>query len=329
MKEIDKLIDRLGWTNLANEIKYILKSITTDISNLISDAPIDGNTYGRKDGSWEQVQFEEAPIDNQIYGRINSEWEKIPTTKDFKEVLEDYTFILEDKNKVLYNPGYVSDPKFIIPKDLFDVGDELTIRVYHPALTITKEDDINFEDIVYDGYSNKASYGFITIIQESTNVWSTKSYSTGLPVNAVSSYLVGIGVDTIPKYYTHYYSTSGTDINIKTSENITYLNTDAFFLITNKSTQNLTINGTDEPNGDYIKYNGEILNSVILRPGETGYFKMLPTASFPLEWDFIRQSSFRLPGVNDDFIDDTEAASNGILVGDMYHTSGVVKIRII
>lgn len=46
------------------------------------DAPKDGNTYGRKDGSWSKIEgagggIEEAPEDGSTYGRNTGKWEKI------------------------------------------------------------------------------------------------------------------------------------------------------------------------------------------------------------------------------------------------------------
>jgi len=45
----------------------------------IEDAPIDGSTYGRKDGNWIEVSIsgigiEEAPIDGLVYGRKDGDW---------------------------------------------------------------------------------------------------------------------------------------------------------------------------------------------------------------------------------------------------------------
>jgi len=47
----------------------------------------------------------------------------------------------------------------------------------------------------------------------------------------------------------------------------------------------------------------------------------------------VRQAIFaywnsKLPKVADDYADDTEAAEAGIKVGELYHTSGTVKIRL-
>ena len=50
-----QLIDLLGWNNLVNELKVIFHRINNSISSFLTDAPSDGNIYGRKDEGWEEV----------------------------------------------------------------------------------------------------------------------------------------------------------------------------------------------------------------------------------------------------------------------------------
>jgi hypothetical protein len=52
---IPQLINRLGWNDLINELKVLLNKINDNISSFLGDSPSDGNTYGRKDGEWEQI----------------------------------------------------------------------------------------------------------------------------------------------------------------------------------------------------------------------------------------------------------------------------------
>jgi hypothetical protein len=50
----------------------------------ISDAPSDGDTYGRKDGAWEQVTsgISDAPSDGTLYARQDGDWEEAASPDD-------------------------------------------------------------------------------------------------------------------------------------------------------------------------------------------------------------------------------------------------------
>lgn len=72
-------------TNLENLYNDLLQRII-DLENagFITDAPFDGEIYGRQDGAWVVVPsggtggIPEAPIDGETYGRKDGAWEEIP-----------------------------------------------------------------------------------------------------------------------------------------------------------------------------------------------------------------------------------------------------------
>jgi hypothetical protein len=53
-------------------------------SGTVTDAPADGQLYGRRDAAWAQVpppvppDVAEAPTDGQLYGRENAAWTPVP-----------------------------------------------------------------------------------------------------------------------------------------------------------------------------------------------------------------------------------------------------------
>ena len=53
MEKLLKLIRELTWYNKVEKSKEIFRLLT---STFLQDAPQDGNTYGRKDGEWEQLE---------------------------------------------------------------------------------------------------------------------------------------------------------------------------------------------------------------------------------------------------------------------------------
>jgi len=74
-----------------NEIRSLSKAVSllSSIANQgggggISDAPSDGDTYGRKDGTWEQVTsgISDAPSDGTLYGRQDGDWEEAASPDD-------------------------------------------------------------------------------------------------------------------------------------------------------------------------------------------------------------------------------------------------------
>ena len=55
--------------------------ITVQNNSFITDAPNDGNLYGREDQAWAQVPppgIGDAPVDNKEYARLNGNWVEIP-----------------------------------------------------------------------------------------------------------------------------------------------------------------------------------------------------------------------------------------------------------
>jgi len=55
--------------------------ITVQNNSFITDAPNDGNLYGREDQAWAQVPppgISDAPVDNKEYARLNGNWVEIP-----------------------------------------------------------------------------------------------------------------------------------------------------------------------------------------------------------------------------------------------------------
>ncbi len=85
-------IQKTTWYNNILKTRDILLEI---VSSAFSEAPIDGNIYGRKNGDWEQVVsggggVEEAPEDGNTYGRKDATWEQIVVggSQDLQSVLD-------------------------------------------------------------------------------------------------------------------------------------------------------------------------------------------------------------------------------------------------
>ncbi len=66
--------------NLYDSFRLLLANLAPNPSGLVSEAPIDGETYGRKDGQWVEVDggFPDAPADGNLYGRKNNNWSQVP-----------------------------------------------------------------------------------------------------------------------------------------------------------------------------------------------------------------------------------------------------------
>lgn len=272
--------------------------------------------------------IEEAPEDNKQYARKNAQWEEVNLNREEKEVSTSespYTFVEEDKSKCITT---YETPDYVIPKDVFSVGDRIVIKAFSDYLSITKEPGVNFKDIYYDGTTERISNTYIVLEQKNLNYWELIQYITPHFTNGTLTKIIST-TDTISKYNTLYYASGGI-INVHTNSSPDILiDPQSFFEVQNTSTDAiLEVVGTDESNGDYFLYNGVIVNSIELFPGEKGYFKLKPYGSFPLYWNFTRESSSKLPVLSNNFSNDSTAAAGGILVGDMYHTSGTVKIRL-
>ena len=67
------LIDNLGWANLANESQVIFRRISEAITTFLMDAPIDGSTYGRKDGAWEEIVSTPGTASYKVYTALISQ----------------------------------------------------------------------------------------------------------------------------------------------------------------------------------------------------------------------------------------------------------------
>ena len=79
---LSDLVD-LGYTVQSYQVDQTneIATLSTEVSAKVSEAPIDGNQYARKDAGWEEViasgGVEEAPIDTKQYGRKDAGWTEV------------------------------------------------------------------------------------------------------------------------------------------------------------------------------------------------------------------------------------------------------------
>lgn len=91
-----------------NELPYVTPEEVTDY---LAEAPIDGQTYGRKDGHWQILEYvtpddikdylDDAVEDGQTYGRRNGQWVILEyvAPDDIEEYLDDYLKDAPSDNK--------------------------------------------------------------------------------------------------------------------------------------------------------------------------------------------------------------------------------------
>ena len=79
---LSDLVD-LGYTVQSYQVDQTneIATLSTEVSAKVSEAPVDGNQYARKDAGWEEViasgGVEEAPIDTKQYGRKDAGWTEV------------------------------------------------------------------------------------------------------------------------------------------------------------------------------------------------------------------------------------------------------------
>jgi len=99
------------------------------------------------------------------------------------------------------------------------------------------------------------------------------------------------------------YNTSATDVHIKSTSGLTFLGDDSNYVLIDSYTEKVSIAG---PNGVVVSGSLNVSGSM-----DVDGFTILSTVS----------SSYN-------FADDTAAASGGVPLGGLYHTSGTIKIRL-
>jgi len=85
-KTLTQKIKDLNFFDLINKLKNILNELK---GNVFIDAPQDGNSYGRKDGDWSQIQsgggIPDAPENGLQYARQDGNWTPIQGSLQSKE----------------------------------------------------------------------------------------------------------------------------------------------------------------------------------------------------------------------------------------------------
>ncbi len=131
MKTLSQLIDLLGWANLASESKEIFKRLHDLTQTFLADAPTDGTLYGRKDGTWTEVEAATPglqPGDN------------------ISELTNDAGFITEDD---LPAPSTLPYKLYAARLNQTDTNAPVPTIVYN-----------NLGGVVTWGYQNPGQYGF-------------------------------------------------------------------------------------------------------------------------------------------------------------------------
>lgn len=115
----------------------------------IQDAPIDGEIYGRKDGSWELVPsgLPDAPSDGDTYGRKDGDWEIIDINSTILDSFYDTKTASTTETLKDYNT-------FDVPQNTFSLGDK----------------------IIFDGYGSFSSMGVDTVRLGINNVLGSANY---------------------------------------------------------------------------------------------------------------------------------------------------------
>lgn len=139
------------------------------------DAPTDGTTYGRKDGSWVSISgggISDAPSDGKYYGRRNGAWEQVGQPGVIAitaSVTLDSTYL----NKVL-EANNTSTLTLTIPPGLGAQGDMITVvhSKFFGQVTVARGSGVQLWRIGSSGDHIIDKYGMMTFYKTAdANIW--------------------------------------------------------------------------------------------------------------------------------------------------------------
>ena len=325
MEKLLKLIKDLTWYNKVEKSKEILRLLTTVF---LQDAPEDGNTYGRKDGEWEEITGGgEVLVDREVV---------------FLET--DTVLDITAKNKFFVLETIPIN--ITIPSNLFEVGNSIIIQG-------------NGLDTLYSTVSVEGDYFGIELnlnLKDDINSFNLDSSAVAILTKVFAESFLGerwtlsYELLTIPSGVSVPNLQAVTTSGATTDRLITSTNANGYRItqpgraailkidsVSVSGTYNQSITKLSASNDVSEPSKVTFSNGFGSKTIEAGDVSVIGGERFLLPKDATQTVSTLatqeyvakiIPQVASDFANDVAAASGGIAVGGLYHTAGVVKVRL-
>jgi hypothetical protein len=316
MPKILKLIKDLTWYNKVEKSKEILRLLTTIF---LQDAPEDGNIYGRKDGEWEEFTTGGGGLEQR---------EIVYLTED--------TILPSNANSEYYINEVNS--KVTIQSGLYALGTSIIIQGSENDEIYSTFSDTQSGILINGNYVDETTP---FLLQTSGNIILTKTLSDDFAESWVATYepnnfptvsnLATLQSITNQGRFTNQKIVSSSEISVKATENSTFgviISPNGIILEPGAGLADfIAMSKATEPYNQSLSFSdGEFAARIGIQPGGSGntFFK-LPSRTGGTR---ILLDDLSLPQVANSYANDTEAASGGVQIGQLYHTAGVVKIRL-
>lgn len=313
MEKLLKLIKDLTWYNKVEKSKEILRLLTTIF---LQDAPEDGNIYGRKDGAWEEVTTGGGGLEQ----------------REIVYLTEDTTLPSNANSEYYINEV---NAKVTIQSGLYALGTSIIIYGLENDEIYSTFSDTQSGILINGNYVDETTP---FLLQTSGNIILTKTIADDFAESWLASYEPNTFAETSVPGLTQVTGVSGyTPNNIRisdnpaggTSSNYGTKITQEFISISlnNSNIQGFFVNNKSL---SFIKGVNNLFNLELNPNNSNNQFVYTPTNRTDGGYAYIPSllTTKDLPQTFSNFANDTDAAAGGVQIGQLYHTAGVVKIRL-